>query len=565
MKKIVKLFTTLLCVTFLINNNVVHVHSDDITCPYCGSSNVVLILSSATCTESGNASYECLNTEAPEHSAIAAAPQPTTFRTSQPALGHDLVTSITREATCTEEGKIVHQCSRCSYSETETIPLLDHEYKKTVVKKVSCLEGGLIEYECVSCKDKYSEVMKALGHNYKETENKEATCTEDGYILKTCKNCNDEEKTILKAFGHDVVLEIKKEATCTEEGLKSGICKNCNEELTEKIPALGHDYPDEWIVDKKASIFSEGLKSKFCKTCNEKIEETIPKKNIPTSVYVGGVSAVAAIGFAFFALKKSASIKATKKKIENVEKEPLEPSFEERTIVTSMDENDFYNILKAQKYIKVIESEFESLNENIEENEPSLTLIDLSNKNINDSIEYLNTLKEELNSPLISIFVSGEQMQLEKSVLDQLKQDEIIKDYIDVDTNPYVILVKFILPIMKPDLKSDEALQNIGMVADALNIPGISLIIDTFISAREIKTTYDEGKEEGLSFSDKSLIISDIASILQLDTISSVTGLVSDLDDIKSSLESKIGANEISTTKSAVSDIVDVINNVKNG
>ena len=551
----------LIFVLFILNFVTInYIHGEEVMCPYCGSSDYVeLVSTTATCTEDGDAAYRCTNISSPRHVVAAYAE----FSGPMAALGHDMHDSIERKPTCIKEGKLVYECSRCDYSYSEDIDTIDHEYIKTIRKQATCLEDGIIDYKCSMCEDTYSQTIKAYGHNFKQTENIEATCTNDGYILNVCSRCKQEDKQILKATGHNATLQIKKQPTCTEQGLKSGICLNCGEELIETLPALGHDYPSEYTIDVEPSIFKEGKQSKTCKSCGEAIEEVVPKKQIPNAVYIAGGSLVASTGAILALVKKKTASKAAKKIGEEiVDKELLKPSFEDRTIVTCLKDDSFYRLLKIQKHLKVIESEYDSIFEAIEENEPDITLIDLSDSNIKKCAKKLSSIKKDLQAPLISILVSDNQIKKNKTELEKLKEEQIIKDYIDVNTNANVALVKLVLPIMKPDLKSDEALENIGMVADALNIPGVSTIIDTFITSREIKQTYEDGKQEGLSFVDKSVIISDIASILHLDTISSVSGLVSDLDDVKSSLQSKIGGNEISTTKDAISDIVDVVSEI---
>jgi len=580
-KLLIILLSIFLCNVFFVANELHenHIHADDtypdtyscthtIASPVAGTDvacDGIMVKNSeidSTCYAEGSVTYICRTCGNKDNYTIAKKP-------------HNFVTTGYTSATCTEDGYLDKVCTNqnCTASTHEVLKATGHDYIETVIKKVTCLEDGEVKYKCSKGDDEYTKVIKALGHNHKETEHVDATCTEDGYIITTCKNCKDEQKQILKALGHTVEYKTTLEPTCLEEGTKTGICETCNEEVKEVIPALGHSFPEEWTTQKEPTVFSEGLKIKRCERCEELLEEAIPKKQIPAPVYgaAGGVSVGAAI---LLVLKKAGKLtgkkiieETTKDAVKDiakdvVEKEMLEPSFEEKTIVTSIPNNEFYKLLKIQKYLKIVETEYDSIAETIEEEEPVLTIIDFTNLSIEEEVDNLKSIKDELENPTISILVSVEQLKESKELLEQLKQEEVIKNYIDINTNANVSLVKIVLPSCKPDLKSDEALENIGMVADALNIPGISTLISVFVSGREAIQTYQDGKEEGLDIVDKSTIVSDIASILGLDTISSVSGLIGDLDDIKSSLEAKIGGNEVSTTKDAVEDIVDVVSDI---
>ena len=94
------------------------------------------------------------------------------------------------------------------------------------------------------------------------------------------------------------------------------------------------------------------------------------------------------------------------------------------------------------------------------------------------------------------------------------------------------------------------------MIADILGIPGVSKIIDVYVSGRDLKATLEE-EEKGTS--EYSTIISDIASILGLDKVAEVAGLVDDIDSIKGVLDKEAGAYEGKSGISGAKDIVDVI------
>ena len=118
-----------------------------------------------------------------------------------------------------------------------------------------------------------------------------------------------------------------------------------------------------------------------------------------------------------------------------------------------------------------------------------------------------------------------------------------------------------VLPIMKPDLKSDESLENIGSVADLLGIPGVSAVISAYTAGRDIKSTLEEGE---LGVSGTATIIGDIASVLGLDTVASVAGLVDDVDSIKAAVDREAGAHERKSGVNAAKDVVEVVSDIIN-
>ena len=111
-------------------------------------------------------------------------------------------------------------------------------------------------------------------------------------------------------------------------------------------------------------------------------------------------------------------------------------------------------------------------------------------------------------------------------------------------------------------MSNEEIHRRVCQAADILGIPGISTLIDLYTTGREIKSTLEEGD---LGVSGTALIISDIASILGLDTLASVTGLVDDVETIKASLDKEAGAYEKAEGKSAVQDVVEVVSDLISG
>ncbi len=148
------------------------------------------------------------------------------------AYGHSFVTNIT-DATCTENGMVVHTCLRCRY-----------EY---------------IESETA-----------AAGHDMTD-----ASCT----APSTCLVCGHTQG---EALGHTEVVDEGVEAQCETEGLSDGShCSVCGEVIKaqEVIPVLGHDI--EHFAAKEPTHTSVGWHAyEACKRCGYTTYVEIPKLEV---------------------------------------------------------------------------------------------------------------------------------------------------------------------------------------------------------------------------------------------------------------------------------------------
>ena len=79
---------------------------------------------------------------------------------------------VTKEATCTEHGKIVYTCQICGYERTveNGVYPTGHNYANYIVKAATCTENGERRYVCDKCGDEYTEVIAATGHSYAITD-----------------------------------------------------------------------------------------------------------------------------------------------------------------------------------------------------------------------------------------------------------------------------------------------------------------------------------------------------------------------------------------------------------
>ena len=171
-----------------------------------------------------------------------------------------------------------------------------HSYTATVTKEATCTEEGKTTYRC-ECGDSYTEPIPKKPHDYETTITKEPTCTEPGTQTQVCKNCGDTIETTIPALGHkpgDWTTE--KEPTCSEEGKKVRYCTVCGEVVeTMVIDKLPHTEGD-WEVVQKPTLTKTGLKIVKCTVCGEVLkEEVIPANTTLLYIIISAVVAVLVI------------------------------------------------------------------------------------------------------------------------------------------------------------------------------------------------------------------------------------------------------------------------------
>ena len=122
--------------------------------------------------------------------------------------------NVTKEATCTGNGSRERTCSICNYKEIEDIPALGHEMVHTPAKDATCTEAGNIEYwTCSRCGEMFSDEAGTT-----PVEEKDAVIAAKGH-----------------SYGDWVVT---KEATRTEAGSREKVCSVCGDKITEVIPRI---------------------------------------------------------------------------------------------------------------------------------------------------------------------------------------------------------------------------------------------------------------------------------------------------------------------------------------
>ncbi len=199
---------------------------------------------------------------------------------AQPAHTHNYTSTVTKEATCSEEGVMTYTCEGCGNSYTQPIPKTEHKWVETVITPATCSTEGEVKKVCSVCGAEVIEKIPVDSnvHDYEEVIVKEATCTIDGVAKKVCRGCGDEtEEYAIPAIGHKYEEAVTKEPTCTEVGIKTFTCANCGDTYTEEIPALGHDEQSSYVYKAKiGSLVFEGKTVYTCSRCGAVREEADP-------------------------------------------------------------------------------------------------------------------------------------------------------------------------------------------------------------------------------------------------------------------------------------------------
>ena len=152
----------------------------------------------------------------------------------------------------------------------------EHSFEPSVTKIATCLEEGVMTYLC-GCGESYEEVIEATGHSYKDVVTA-PTCETAGYTTHTCSGCGDSyvadetgmldhtggtanciDKAVCTACGEEygeinadnhktIVADEAVEATCSKTGLTEGShCEACGTIIVEQkeLPIIDHSYNSE--------------------------------------------------------------------------------------------------------------------------------------------------------------------------------------------------------------------------------------------------------------------------------------------------------------------------------
>ncbi len=241
-----------------------------------------------TCTQSGKNIYVCSRCSQSKTEYVSAS-------------GHDYVKASGTYATCEAASTVIEKCSVCSVERKDTTRALGHDYKETRRVNPTCAKAGSITYTCNRCRGTKVDELKTVAHDFSKFISSSATCTSSGQSTYQCSMCSELTLKYTSSLGHDIITTSG--PTCTESGIYSYSCSRCKYSRTDShtTPALGHDVPrdrDDWNIVTKATCHSSGEIRTTCARCNKYVYEDVEKLDheYSTDLYVVKVPTASAQG-----------------------------------------------------------------------------------------------------------------------------------------------------------------------------------------------------------------------------------------------------------------------------
>ncbi|MBO5936531.1 MAG: fibronectin type III domain-containing protein [Clostridia bacterium] len=191
------------------------------------------------------------------------------------ALGHSLGKyKVTKKPTCTAQGEETAECSRCSYTKTQSVARLSHTEVTVKATAPTCTKSGKTEGKKCSVCGRITveqETVEALGHSlgsYKIT--KKPTCTAQGEETAECSRCSYTKTQSVPRLSHTQVTVKATAPTCTKsgktEGKKCSVCGRITVEQ-ETVEALGHEL-GAYEITKEPTCTAKGEKTAECIRCS---------------------------------------------------------------------------------------------------------------------------------------------------------------------------------------------------------------------------------------------------------------------------------------------------------
>ena len=188
---------------------------------------------------------------------------------------HEWVETERVDATCTAEGSVSRECTKCKKTETETIPVAAHSYE---LDEYGYREEDGHAHECTVCGAK--DTVGAHVSSGPATADEHELCTVCGYVIAPALN-HEHEYNLLEgdASGHwyecicgeksTVSVHEGGTATCSEQA----VCSTCG------ISYGSLDYTNHSLYTSssvEATCAAGGVKVTSCHGCSYTLTETTP-------------------------------------------------------------------------------------------------------------------------------------------------------------------------------------------------------------------------------------------------------------------------------------------------
>ncbi len=183
--------------------------------------------------------------------------------------------------TCTVPGRSTRTCTVCGLEEFVVIPALGHDFVRTVTKEATCVDNGLIQYVCSRCgavDPTRDEVIPATGiHTWGNFVTNAATCNAEGCKARYCTVCELRDETTVEFYPMDETAHVLDEKTwtvvtkgdCLTATVLKNTCSVCGAEIT-KEDATGVTGAHTFVTTTQLPTFdASGKVENTCSVCGK--------------------------------------------------------------------------------------------------------------------------------------------------------------------------------------------------------------------------------------------------------------------------------------------------------
>ncbi len=211
---------------------------------------------------------------------------------------HTYTSTVLRPATCTEQGEARYECY-CGDFYVDAIPALEHTKGEWItVRSATTTQTGLRQKSCTLCgrtleeetipmltpaasTDSDSSKKKKDSdsdhrHTYTYEITSEASCTEKGEKTYTCTICGSTFKTSIPATNHPSRKTVRKEGTCANDGTIEVVCNLCDAVISSETLHYEHRW-GSWTTTTAPTTTAAGVRTRTCKDCGEQQTRSIAK------------------------------------------------------------------------------------------------------------------------------------------------------------------------------------------------------------------------------------------------------------------------------------------------
>ena len=205
----------------------------------------------------------------------------------------NMVTDVTKEPTCTEDGYKMSKCPDCGDTVEGKITAKGHDFQNgkctacgitdpdcqhpNGVEKytpATCTDAGSHSFWCPDCNFEKMEILPALEH-MKVEKIEAATCTSEGKIHVVCRRCDELLLEKVLPVRDHVKIDKSYPATCTEDGLEHVVCSACDQVLRDKVIPAGHKFEDgHCTVCGNSCNHENGVEEEVAATCTSEGSHT---------------------------------------------------------------------------------------------------------------------------------------------------------------------------------------------------------------------------------------------------------------------------------------------------